>query len=131
MKAELIVKFDFEASHSLADYEAPHPHPWKVTVSITGDLIGGKVVDIIALREKMDEIIGKLKSTYLNDNPHVTEEVRKFPTCETLSQFFSNEVVSVLNKDFVSQNPSVKLNSVMTTIYTMEGTEMGAVRLQK
>lgn len=129
MKNELILKFDFEASHSLANYEAPHPHPWKLEVVISGTPREGMIADIVVLREKIEEIVLPLRSTFLNDNPHVTEGVRKFPTCETLTEFFVERLVSLMSRTFQPENPTIAVSSALVSIHSMDGAEQGAFRL--
>lgn len=134
MKAELILKFEFEASHSLSGYEVPHPHFWRLEVVVGGipqqNWMEGRIIDIVELRTQIEKRVNPLRLSYLNDNPHVSAEVRKFPTCETLSQFFCDELQQVLTTDFIETHPSVCLNSVMIAICDMDRVEMGAVRVR-
>ncbi len=129
MKTELILKFTFEASHSLAGFETPHPHLWKLEVAIQGQPVKGRIIDMVTLRERLQALIDQLKGTYLNESTRVDEQVKKFPTCETLSLFFSKELQEILKVEFFNQNPTVHLSSVQVAICDMDGTEMGAVRL--
>jgi 6-pyruvoyl-tetrahydropterin synthase len=129
VKTELLLKFIFEASHSLADYEVPHPHLWILKLAVGGRPIQGRIIDIVRLRARIDQLIQGLKLTYLNDNPTVSDEVREFPTCETLSQYFYGQIQALLAHDFAPANPSVALTSVTIAICEMDGTEMGAARL--
>ncbi len=129
MQSELVLKFQFEASHSLAGYEAPHSHIWKLEIAVGGKVISGKIVDMIEVRVQVEKLIEELKSTYLNENPVVGDLVRRAPTCETLGQFFSDRFCGILDAQFRPANPSIHLISVMVTICSVDATEIGGVRL--
>ncbi len=129
MKTELILKFGFEASHSLTDYEIPHPHLWRLEVSLTGQPIEGRIADIPILRNQIQLLVDELSTTYLNDNSKVSANVREFPTCETLSEFFYQKLNALLQKQFCQKNPTIQLVSVMIAILNMENEEQGAVKL--
>jgi 6-pyruvoyl-tetrahydropterin synthase len=127
---ELVLKFSFEASHSLSGYETPHPHIWKIEIAVKGEPIQGKILDIVQLRSGIQKIIEPLASTYLNSNLFVSPEVREFPTCETLSNYFAYQMRSLIDKpEYISQNSSVRLSCVQVAICEMDMTEMGATRL--
>lgn len=129
MRTELLLKFVFEASHSLADYEVPHPHIWKLEVAVEGKAIEGRIIDIVVLRTRIQKLVDLLNSTFLNENSRVGAAVREFPTCETLSQFFHREIKDILHEEFLPKNPSILLSSITVAICEMDHTEMGAVRL--
>jgi 6-pyruvoyl-tetrahydropterin synthase len=129
MKTELIVKFSFEASHSLFDYEIPHPHIWRLEVSILGVPVESRIIDIVKLRGEIDSILAGIKSTYLNENNLINSEARFSPTCETLCPYFFSRIENLLETQFVQSNPSAKLSSVSIAICEMDGSEMGAVKL--
>jgi 6-pyruvoyl-tetrahydropterin synthase len=129
MRIELIQKFELEASHALGGYETPHPHLWGLTVAITGTPIEGKLVDMVVFRESIQMILSSLNKTYLNENQTVTEAVRTFPTCETLSQYFLTEIENLLYRQFTQWNPTLKVASVSVSIHSMEREELGRVRL--
>ena len=128
MKSELVLKFEFKASHSLAGYEAPHSHLWKLETAIGGEVIDGKIADMMEVRAQIDCILGHLTATFLNENPYVGQAVRKAPTCETLGVFFKDKLEEVLSV-FRKGNSSIYLGSVMVTICSDEGLEIGGVRL--
>jgi 6-pyruvoyl-tetrahydropterin synthase len=129
MKTELILKFAFEASHSLSDYEIPHPHLWKLEVVVGGKPLQGMIIDLVKLRTEMEDLLSRVKMTYLNENSIVGDDVRKFPTCETLSQFFFKELNQILAEKFIAKNPSIQVMSVMVAICGMDNDELGAARL--
>jgi hypothetical protein len=129
MKIELIVKFQFVASHSLQGYEPPHPHRWNLEIALTGTPENGKIIDLIEFRERVKEMISPLESQYLNDCKSVTPEVREFPTCETLCSFFQDQIHQQILNHWAKINPSLRLSSILVAICEVDGTETGAVRL--
>ena len=130
MKTELLLKFVFEASHSLASYETPHRHLWRLEMTVEGEPMEGRILDMVILRERIQKQIDPLNHIYLNEYPHTNAQVREFPTCETLSGFFTFELQKILAEEFLSQNPTIKLTSVLVAICSIDGTELGAVRLR-
>lgn len=131
MSTELILKFEFVASHSLENNETPHPHRWKLELAVTGSPIRGKIIDLVLLRDRVQALINPLRSVYLNDFVGVSPAVQAFPTCETLGQFFWDQLHMLLSGEFYEQNPTLKLASVMVGICEMSGEEMGAARIQR
>lgn len=129
MKTELIVKFKWIASHSLAGFENPHPHIWHLEAVLSGTPKNGKIVDIVELREKIKALIAPLENQYLNDCLEVSPEVREFPTCETLCAFFESKLSELILKIRSQHNSSLRLVSILVDLCEMDGTEMGAVRL--
>ncbi len=131
MKTELILKFTFEASHALdwVNFEIPHPHIWRLEFSIAGNPLNGRLVDLAHLRVRVQSLLECLGSTFLNTNLRVDDSVRLTPTCETLSVFFKNELQLILDAEFLSLNPSIRLESVLVAICEMNGTEQGAIKL--
>lgn len=130
MKSELILKFVFEASHSLLGYETPHPHLWRLEVSLTGQPLGGKIVDIVQARDAILKKITPIQKTYLNSNALLDSSTQQAPTCETLSQYFWNQLTHLVETLFHKENPTTVLNSVAIAICNMDGEETGLVRLQ-
>ena len=129
IKMELILKFDFVSSHSLKGHETPHPHLWWLEFSLAGEPIEGKIIDIVELRERVFEMIAPMRGVYLNEFSGVTQSVREFPTCETLSVFFYERLHSLIARQFLSQNASLRISSLSVALCEMDGKEMGAVRL--
>ncbi len=129
MKTELIVKFQFVASHSLAGYEVPHPHLWNLEIVLSGTPRNGKIIDIIEFREKVKGLVSQLESQYLNDCAAVSPEVREFPTCETLCTYFQKAISQLISSAWIQENPSLKLSSILVALCEMSGVETGAVRL--
>jgi 6-pyruvoyl-tetrahydropterin synthase len=129
MKTQLILKFEFTASHSLSGYEVPHPHVWTLETIIAGEPISGKIADIMVLRQLFQGILDPLESTYLNENLATNWAVREFPTCETLSGYFFDQFKHILSNRFLVENPTVQLSSVRVGICGMDRVETGAVKL--
>ncbi len=129
MKTDLIAKFQFLASHSLAGYEIPHAHLWRLEITLSGEPKNGKIIDLIAFRENVQELIAPLESQYLNNCSAVTTQVREFPTCETLSVFFHEKIRHLTVHSFSLENPSIYLQSTLIAICAIDGTETGAVRI--
>lgn len=129
MNLELLLKFEFEASHSLDGYEAPHPHLWRLEFGVAGEPKGGRIIDLVILRSKVLNLIDQVSKTYLNDNTFVNSEVRKFPTCETLCVFFRDELRNLIEVEFMGANPSVRLSFALVAILSMDGNELGAARI--
>jgi 6-pyruvoyl-tetrahydropterin synthase len=130
LRAELLLKFEFTASHSLASYEKPHPHRWKLECAVTGDPgIGGMIVDLVKLRTRLEQELRSLRDTFLNENPVLDAPARQAPTCETLSSFFYRSLERILHDEFTQENTTIRAASVMVAICEMDGTEMGAVRV--
>ncbi|MFZ9594726.1 MAG: 6-pyruvoyl trahydropterin synthase family protein [Bdellovibrionia bacterium] len=128
MKAELITEFQFEASHSLSGYEEPHSHLWRLQLVLAGEVVQGKIVDLVDLRAQVEAILLDLRGTYLNENPKVLESVRQAPTCETLCEYFGQKMDQLIQAHWSLVNPSVGLGSVCVTLCDLEGNELGGVR---
>lgn len=129
MTSELILKFKLTASHSLSGYETPHPHLWKIEVIISGEPKDGKILDLVQLRQSIENILDRLSSVYLNEAMEVSEEVRRSPTCETLSQYFWDCIEQMLKRDYLHLNPSIHLDSILVAICDLDRNELGAVRV--
>lgn len=129
MKTELFVKLDFTASHSLGPDDKPHPHLWRVEARTLGEARQGKIVDLPEFRNALEEVTAGLKNTFLNENPRLDTSARAYPTCETLGTFFLNTFDSLIQKRFLSVNPTVRLISVTVTLFDANGAEIGATRV--
>ena len=129
MKNELSLKFSFQASHSLVGYEEPHPHLWRLEVIVGGVPIDGRILDIVELRACIEKQIHPLRMSYLNENSQLSSAVRKSPTCETLSEFFFDELKQIMMNHVVKVNSTIALQSIAVGICSMNGEEMGAVRI--
>ena len=128
MRSELVLKFVFEASHSLAGYEEPHPHLWRLEVCLVGQIFQGKIIDIVKAREAILAEVRPLEKTFMNDNLKLDEPARKAPTCETLCQYFWNRISKVTDEVFVKENRTVLLDGIGIALCDMNGVETGLVR---
>ena len=129
MKTELILKFEFEASHSLSGYEAPHPHIWLLETSISGHPVEGKIIDMILLRQRLQNLVNPLALTYLNENITVDSSVQKFPTCESLCSYFKNQIQDLIKTEFLKENNTLKVEFVSVALCDMNHFETGRVKL--
>ncbi len=129
VRSEMVLKFQFEASHSLAGYEMPHPHLWSLQVVIGGEIHEGKILDLVQVRDLIQSKITPLQFTYLNDHRALSAEARKAPTCETLSVYFLKVLDLELKKKAFVHNPTAVLKSVQVGLSSMEEVELGAVRV--
>src|SRR5437763_646129 len=120
MKLELILKFEFEASHSLGGYETPHPHIFKLETSISGKPINGWLIDLVILNRRIGLLTRDLHKTFLNENEKANQMVRDFPTCESLAPFFYERLSGIIKHEFLSQNPSLGLSYVQVSICEMD-----------
>lgn len=118
---ELVLPFEFVASHSLDTREQPHPHVWKGELRIAGQAIRGRLIDLPTAEGQLKLILKKIENTYLNTNVLFSEETRSFPTCETLSQ----DLYGMVDRECVtpaqSENPSLRLLSVRIDLYETDG----------
>lgn len=129
MTTELLLKFEFFASHSLSVREEPHLHLWRLEVVLLGEPRAGMIVNLPEVRAAFDDVILPLSQTFLNDNPLLDAAAKASPTCETLCAHFFHSFTGVLNRRFVLQNPTLKLKSVQVAICEPDGFEWGAARL--
>ncbi|MFQ3597012.1 MAG: 6-carboxytetrahydropterin synthase [Chloroherpetonaceae bacterium] len=131
MTTELLLKFEFLASHSLSVREEPHAHLWRMEVVLLGEPREGMIVNLPEVRTAFETVIASLSNTFLNENPLLDAMAKAAPTCETLCAFFFRSIEGVLNRRFLLQNPTLKLKSVQVAICEPDGFEWGAARLTK
>jgi hypothetical protein len=106
---ELILSFMFRASHTLSGYETPHPHYWTLQLAVSGEIVGGMIVDMVKLRAGVPA-------------------ARAAPTCETLSAYFSERVRDLLSREFIDAHPTLHLEWTAIAIHEEDKTEMGRVK---
>ncbi len=128
MKTELCLKFEFCASHSLSVREEPHEHLWRVSVSLSGEIQHGMIVNLPDVRQAFEAVLAPLRHSFLNENPILPSDAQATPTCETLSAFLFNAFDECLTKAFKPQNPTVQLGSVEVAICEPTGFEWGSVK---
>jgi 6-pyruvoyl-tetrahydropterin synthase len=129
LHTELLLKFDFVASHSLSVREDPHPHIWKIEAAISGSPVSGMIINLPEARAAMESIIAPLTNTYLNDAPTLTADAKAAPTCESLGAFFFSEFERLITEKFHAANPTLALKSIQVTLCEMNGFEWGAAKL--
>lgn len=68
-RISLSVFSELKASHSLAGYEIPHFHLWKVEVEFSKalPLKEDRLIDLVFLKTKIDELLLPLQGRYLNE----------------------------------------------------------------
>ncbi len=129
MTTELLLKFEFLASHSLSVREQPHPHLWRMEVVLSGEPREGMIVNLPEVRTAFEAVVASLSQTFLNENPLLDASAKATPTCETLSAYFFHRFEDVLHCQFLVKNPTVKLKSVQVAICEPDGFEWGAAKL--
>jgi 6-pyruvoyl-tetrahydropterin synthase len=127
-RPELILSFMFSASHTLSGYETPHAHFWTLQLAVSGEIVGGMIVDMVKLRSGVQALITPLEGMYLNDLSLLDTSSRAAPTCETLSAYFSDRLKDLLSREFLDVNPSLNLEWTAIAIHELDKTEMGRVR---
>jgi 6-pyruvoyl-tetrahydropterin synthase len=129
MKTELILGFNFEASHSLSDYEQPHLHLWRLECTFSGKPIDGRILDMVQTRARIETLLESVSLTYLNENQNLTPEARRFPTCETLTHYFKLHLEQMVLTEFCKINSTIQLRSISVSIGELNGLQLGSVRL--
>jgi 6-pyruvoyl-tetrahydropterin synthase len=129
MTTELLLKFEFLASHSLSVREEPHPHLWRMEVVLSGEPREGMIVNLPEVRTAFETVVASLSNTFLNKNPLLDASAKATPTCETLSAYFFRRFEDVLHRQFLLCNPTLKLKSVQVAICEPDGFEWGAAKL--
>jgi 6-pyruvoyl-tetrahydropterin synthase len=129
MTTELLLKFEFLASHSLSVREEPHPHLWRMEVVLSGEPREGMIVNLPEVRTTFETVVASLSNTFLNENPLLDASAKATPTCETLCAYFFRRFEDVLHRQFLLKNPTIKLKSVQVAICEPDGFEWGAAKL--
>jgi 6-pyruvoyl-tetrahydropterin synthase len=129
MTTELLLKFEFLASHSLSVREEPHPHLWRMEVVLSGEPREGMIVNLPEVRTAFETVVASLSQTFLNENPLLDASAKATPTCETLCAYFFRRFEDVLHRQFLLKNPTIKLKSVQVAICEPDGFEWGAAKL--
>ncbi len=129
MTTELLLKFEFLASHSLSVREEPHAHLWRIEVVLSGEPRDGMIVNLPEVRTAFETVVASLSQTFLNENPLLDASAKATPTCETLSAYFFRRFEDVLHRQFLLCNPTLKLKSVQVAICEPDGFEWGAAKL--
>jgi 6-pyruvoyl-tetrahydropterin synthase len=127
MKTELILKFEWRASHSLSRYEKEHPHLWELRFAISGDpQKDGMIVDLVTVRTFVDALIAPLREIFLNHaSPLTGDEAQLNPTCETLSSYFLGQLDRKLLSELRRGNPTIRFTWLEVAIFEIHGKEAG------
>jgi 6-pyruvoyl-tetrahydropterin synthase len=109
----LKVFHEFKASHSLAGFETPHFHLWKITVEFKASLPlkGDRLIDLILLQEELSKITAPITGTYLNDSLGAS------PTSENMALFIWKKVSE--------RFPNDPLDSVAVKLCDLNGAASG------
>lgn len=126
---ELILKFEFLASHSLSVREEPHMHLWRIETVLLGEPREGMIANLPEVRAAFEAVVVSLSESFLNENPLLDAATKSSPTCETLCAYFFRRFEDILHREFLLKNPTLKLKSVQIAICELDGFEWGAARL--
>ncbi|MDY0000229.1 MAG: 6-carboxytetrahydropterin synthase QueD [Polyangia bacterium] len=96
---EVAIRTRFAAAHRLANYggkcEALHGHTWVVEVGVEGPEIDevGLLMDFVALKRLVKDVVEELDHTLLNDHVCFSEQN---PSSERVAKFFYDRLKDVL-----------------------------------
>lgn len=109
----LKVFHQFKASHSLAGFEQPHFHLWKVAVEFKTalPLKKDRLIDLVLLHNELSKITDVLEGTHLNDTLGAS------PTSENMAIYIWKQV-----KIKFPQDP---LHQVSITLCGLDGEASG------
>ncbi len=115
---ELTVFGSFRASHSLAGFEIPHFHLWKVEAvfSAAWPLAGDRLIDLVFWQGTLDRIFLKVEGTDLN------RVLPCSPTSENLTEWFWRRLKEEL--------PEAPLTEVAVSLCDLSGKVSGRARLK-
>jgi 6-pyruvoyl-tetrahydropterin synthase len=131
MRSQLILHFEFIASHSLSVRETPHDHRWRLKTVIQGEPQNGMILNMVEVRSAFQTCIAPLANSYLNDNDRLSLAAQQTPTCESLAAHFFGQFTTVLTDRFCPGNPTIKLQAIEVELYEPDGHEWGSVRLEQ
>jgi 6-pyruvoyl-tetrahydropterin synthase len=131
MRSQLILNFEFIASHSLSVREVPHSHLWRLKTVIQGEPQNGMILNMVEVRQAFRASIDPLANSYLNHNAALTPAAQQTPTCETLAAHFFSQFAQLLQEHFCHHNPTVMLHAIEVELYEPNGHEWGSVRLEQ
>ncbi len=108
---------ELRASHSLAGFETPHFHLFRVAVEfrMPFPLQGDRVIDLVLLQKVLDGALAPLQGTYLNETLGLS------PTSENLCVWISDE--------FEQRLSGAPLDSVSVELCDLDGRAMGKATL--
>ena len=130
MKIKLVTELKIIASHSLAGFETPLPHLWKFKLTMAGDPVEGRIIDLPSLIEATQKMLKPYENTYLNDRRDLPRPAHEFPTCETLGAAFFEKIETEVLPPFRVANPTVRLHSLEVALCDLDGTAMGSAIIE-
>jgi len=109
----LKVFHEFKASHSLAGFETPHFHLWKITVEFKASLPlkGDRLIDLVLLQDELTKIATPISETHLNDTLGAS------PTSENMALYIWKKVAEKF--------PNDPLDSVAVKLCDLHGVASG------
>ena len=115
----LEVENEFRASHTLEGFEVLHFHLWKISVQFEAKLplANDRLIDLIFLQTKVDEVLAELRGTHLNDTLTVS------PTSENVALWLWDRVGKLL--------PDAPLHHVQVKLCDLEGRSTGTARVSQ
>lgn len=113
----LTVQAELRASHSLAGFETPHFHLFKVAATFQTELplVSDRVIDLVFLQDRLHEILNPLSGAYLN------EVLSLSPTSENLALWVWDQLTHML--------PTEPLQCVEVTLCSLDGVASGSARI--
>lgn len=113
---KLIIYHSFYASHSLESREEPHFHQWKLALTFIGSPVSGKTIDFSKLEAIVKNALKPAADCFLNTSEFFSQQVRDFPTCETLGKDLFSILSDQVVKPLQISNSSFDLLSVSVTL---------------
>ncbi len=116
---ELTVFGSFRASHSLAGFETPHFHLWKVEATFASEwpLSNDRLIDLVFLQATLDRVFSVVEGGHLNS-------IFAFsPTSENLTDWIWSRLMEEL--------PGAPLVEVAVSLSDLSGKVSGRARLRK
>jgi 6-pyruvoyl-tetrahydropterin synthase len=108
---------ELRASHSLAGFETPHFHLFRVAIDFRAPfpLPGDRVIDLVLLQRQLENVLSPLQGCHLNDALGLS------PTSENLCIWLAAE--------FERRLPAAPLEAVSVELCDLDGRAMGKARL--
>lgn len=121
-KITLSVNAELRASHSLAGFETPHFHLWKIAVSFGAQfpLKSDRLIDLVFLQSTLNAFLAEAQGNYLN-------ELFGFqPTSENLGAW----IWEGLSKELSGALGDASLTGVGITLCDLDGRATGTAKLE-
>ena len=112
-QTQLSFTLNFTAAHTLGPDDPPHSHLWRMHVVLSGKVVGGKIVDLVSFRKRVNEqLLEPISGGLLNDCANLGSAARAMPTCETLSEEFCETLQRLIVAHYHPIYPTLHLVSV-------------------